>query len=575
MKKKTNVCIACLLAVGMTLNAYLPQLAGAKATASSAQTKTVVSVADGTSFEKPEYEFSGMSGYNAADVAEVIDKVQNYWVTNKYTSGWDWLTATYHLGALEAYQATGNIEYYNRTYDLAENYGWLVYNGDKSTVCDAICTAQVYCMLHSLTAEEDGSMDYKLEDAIDIFDYNYEYGMMDYSWVDEIYMAGFSLTYLSQVTGDDKYTKLDYDTYMYYRERFFDEESWLWFRDWQFVPETGSGWANLDGAEKVLWSRGNTWVYVTLAQRMLYMDRNDPAYETYKNDFLMMSEGLKNVRREDGIWNVNLGDASHKAGKEMTGTAGFLYGMCVGIDLGLLDADTYVPVVQKAYDTITTECIQESGLVGYCQPPAGSPSSYTTEEKLKNNTVSYGVGLTLMGLSRFMRLCSDYQAPTLTHESKAFDEDNAKLVVLDDDWYKGPMIVSTDSTIKAYTAYPYNGIENVVNGNWKSENSGASFRCYGLKSNDITVYVDFAETVTLEKIAMILNASYAYNYTIELSADGGDTWTTAAQTTDTTKVYKKQWTFEPTACNKARITFKYTTTDLLWVREILFYESEL
>ena len=89
------------------------------------------------------------------------------------------------------------------------------------------------------------------------------------------------------------------------------------------------------------------------------------------------------------------------------------------------------------------------------------------------------------------------------------------------------------------------------------------------------MYVDFAETVTLEKIAMILNASYAYNYTIELSADGGDTWTTAAQTTDTTKVYKKQWTFEPTACNKARITFKYTTTDLLWVREILFYESEL
>ena len=67
-------------------------------------------------------------------------------MTNKYTSGWDWLTATYHLGALEAYQATGNIEYYNRTYDLAENYGRLVYNGDKSTVCDAISTAQEYCI---------------------------------------------------------------------------------------------------------------------------------------------------------------------------------------------------------------------------------------------------------------------------------------------------------------------------------------------------------------------------------------------------------------------------------------------
>lgn len=566
--KKTNVLIASLLAAGLTFNVCAPQLYNVLA-ASAPQSMEIVSVEDGTKIGKTQTSYAGMSGYNANDVAAVIDKVQTYYTNNKYTTGWDWLTATYHLGNLEAYKATGNTKYYSQTYDIAEAYAWRVNGGIDTTYLDAVATSLVYCVLHDLAP-----MDYKLEGVKEILDYNCEYGMVDYSWVDEIYMAGLSHSYLSRVTGDSKYSEIDFGTYGYYRERFFDTESSLWFRDWQFVSGTGSNWANLDGSEKVLWSRGNTWVYVSLAQRMEYMDKNDPAYETYKNDFLLMSEGLKKVRRDDGIWNVNLGDPTHKPGKEMTGTAGFLYGMCLGIELGLLDAEEYIPVVQKAYDTIVSECIFDNGFVGYCQPPAGSPSSYTTEAEVKNNTVSYGVGLTMMGLSRFMRLCADYEEPDLQTPAEEFDESNARFAVLDEDWYKGVMIASTNAT-------PYsvanNGVENIVNGNWKSEEEGASFRGGGLSKGSVTVWVDFAEEVTLDKIAMVLNASFSYKYTVEIY-DGAD-WVTVADTTKSqpAKAYQQVWTFDPVPCRQIRITgYPYygNGNDVLWVRELLVYEAK-
>lgn len=569
MKKRTKTCISLALALGLSFNVCLPQFIGNASTQTKSAVNTLASSATNT-----VSEYTEMSAYKAEDVAAVIEKVQAYYTAKKYTTGWDWLTATYHLGNLEAYKATGETKYYEQTYDIAEAYAWEVYGGVETTYLDAVATSLVYCVLYDLAP-----MDYKLESVKEILDYNYDYGMVDYSWVDEIYMAGLSHSYLSKVTGDSKYSDIDFTTYQYYRERFFDEESWLWFRDWQFVPETGSVWANLDGAEKVLWSRGNTWVYVSLAQRMEYMDKNDPAYETYKNDFLMMSEGLKNVRRDDGIWNVNLGDASHKPGKEMTGTAGFLYGMCLGIELGLLDPEVYIPVVQKAYDTIVSECIFEydgmDGFVGYCQPPAGSPSSYTTEEEVKTKTVSYGVGLTMMGLSRFMRLCSDYETPDLQTSALEFNAQNARLAVLDDGWYKGTMIATTTAT--EYTTKPYNGVENIINGNWKSEEEGASFRGCGLVTNgSVEVSVYFPNAVTLDKIVMILNASYSYKYKIEIY--NGTTWTTVADTTTSqpAKTYLQEWNFTPVLCKQIRLTgypyYSHATNDVFWVREMLVYE---
>ena len=64
-----------------------------------------------------------------------------------------------------------------------------------------------------------------------------------------------------------------------------------------------------------------------------------------------MSEALKNCQRpEDGLWNPSLVSYADFGGKEMSGTALFLYGMAWGIQKGYLKSTIYKPVCDKAWE---------------------------------------------------------------------------------------------------------------------------------------------------------------------------------------------------------------------------------
>ena len=57
-----------------------------------------------------------------------------------------------------------------------------------------------------------------------------------------------------------------------------------------------------------------------------------------------MSAALLSCQRKDGFWNVSLHDASNYGGRELTGTALFVYGMAWGVRHDYLNKDTYLPV---------------------------------------------------------------------------------------------------------------------------------------------------------------------------------------------------------------------------------------
>ena len=68
-----------------------------------------------------------------------------------------------------------------------------------------------------------------------------------------------------------------------------------------------------------------------------------------------MSEALKNCQRpEDGLWNPSLVSYADFGGKEMSGTALFLYGMAWGIQKGYLKSTIYKPVCDKAWEVWCT-----------------------------------------------------------------------------------------------------------------------------------------------------------------------------------------------------------------------------
>ena len=123
-----------------------------------------------------------------------------------------------------------------------------------------------------------------------------------------------------------------------------------------------------------------------------------------KKDFLLMSEALLKCQREDGLWNPSLVSSNYE-GKELTGTALFLYGMAWGIQNKLLKDKQYRPACDRAWTAIVRDCIHRDGFLGWVQgtgkdPSAGQPLSYTKVPDFED----YGTGCFLLGAAEYYKL---------------------------------------------------------------------------------------------------------------------------------------------------------------------------
>ena len=92
-------------------------------------------------------------------------------------------------------------------------------------------------------------------------------------------------------------------------------------------------------------------------------------------------------------------------GKEVTGTALFVYGMAWGINNGILKRDEYLPVVAKAWNAMAKEAVHKNGFLGYVQgtgkePKDGQPVGYATKPDFED----YGVGCFLLAGSEVYKL---------------------------------------------------------------------------------------------------------------------------------------------------------------------------
>ena len=130
----------------------------------------------------------------------------------------------------------------------------------------------------------------------------------------------------------------------------------LWWRDADFVPPYKE-----PNGKNCYWSRGNGWVYAALARVMTEIPEKEVHYQAYLEDFKSMSEALVKCQRLDGFWNVSLHCVENFGGKEVTGTALFVYGMAWGVRNGILDAKKYMPVIAKAWNAMVNDCVHKDG----------------------------------------------------------------------------------------------------------------------------------------------------------------------------------------------------------------------
>lgn len=341
----------------------------------------------------------------------------------------DWKDSVYYSGLYDATITTGELEGYYLLRNISVRNNYTINKGNYTPHADHYQVGETYMGLNDMKPS-----DYKTESAKanavhnltrsgdtrtpndQAGDRSRDWSHMGYWWCDAIYMGMNTFTILDRTEGDHDYVEKANDAYTYSKGNLYNEEYDLWHRDSTQLSLKANETDDDGNKIPAFWSRGNAWVFAALAKQLLYLDseKYTDIYQSYKEDYLKMAESISRYQRDDGTWNASIVDGTYYGGKEVTGTSGYIYAYCIGLSLGILDPETYFPIVKKAYDGIINHCvIGNTDQLGYMQTVGYQPHNYRDENYSRLITNEFGMGLFLLASSSLMRICSDYKAPEI------------------------------------------------------------------------------------------------------------------------------------------------------------------
>ena len=322
-------------------------------------------------------------------------------ITNRERPSNIWTRAVYYEGLMGLYEIDSNQTYYQYAVDWGTFHNWGFRSGNKTRNADDQCAGQTYIQLYLIDPKPE-----RIANIKECIDHVVEGEQNDdWSWIDAIQMGMPIFAQLGVIYNDEKYFDKMHQMYLFTRNEhgtkgLYNPKDGLWWRDKDFDPPYTE-----PNGEDCYWSRGNGWVIMALARVMEFMPDDHPYNKLYKKDFKAMAKALVKVQRPDGTWNVSLHDPTHFGGMELSGTAMFVYGMAWGINNGILPEKKYLPVVEKAWNAMVTECLHENGFLGYVQgtgkePKDGQPVNYDHVPDFED----YGLGAFLLAGKEMYRL---------------------------------------------------------------------------------------------------------------------------------------------------------------------------
>lgn len=200
-----------------------------------------------------------------------------------------------------------------------------------------------------------------------------------WTWCDALFMAPPLWAKLAKITGDKKYSDWMLKEYEASKQHLFDEDENLFYRDNSYIGE-------LDHGKKIFWARGNGWVFGGLT---LLMDEYEPGtkeHDYFKAIYLKMAKKLIEIQTPEGHWAMSLLNQEVYPTPETSGTSFFTFGLAWGVNNGILDAGTYQPHIEKAWNSLVGHITKE-GMLGYVQPIGAAPGKAFADQ-----TEVYGTG---------------------------------------------------------------------------------------------------------------------------------------------------------------------------------------
>jgi len=359
--------------------------------------------------------FSKPAQFNKSDKTEILKNLRlanayfvKKWpdtgksiVTNRERPSNIWTRGVYYEGLMSLYKIDKQQSYYEYAVSWGENHKWGLRNGIQTRNGDDQCCGQTYVDLYLIDKKEERIKDIKA--SIDLMLDSDKKD--DWWWIDALQMAMPVMAQLGVIYKDNRYFEKMYDLYNYTKtvhggNGLFNPKEGLWWRDKDFVPPYKT-----PGGKNCYWSRGNGWVVAAMVRVLDIMPKNAPHRAEYEQMLLTMLTALLPLQREDGYWNVSLSDPKDFGGKELTGTALFIYGMAWAVNKGLVKSKTYAPVIEKAWNAMTKECIHPNGFLGFVQgtgkePKDGQPVTHDSMPDFED----FGLGCFLLAGSEIYKM---------------------------------------------------------------------------------------------------------------------------------------------------------------------------
>jgi rhamnogalacturonyl hydrolase YesR len=311
-----------------------------------------------------------------------------------------WTRGVYYEGLMALYDIYPKEEYWKYSEDFCIFHEWGYRNGATTRNADDYCIGQTYIDMYRLC--ENPTWIRKVKSNLNMLVNTPQ--VDDWTWIDAIQMGMPVFAKLGNTLDEPSYWEKMWHMYEASRNTIggglYNEVECLWWRDADFVPPYKE-----PNGKNCYWSRGNGWVYAALVRVMNEIPEKEAHYASYLQDFKDMSEALEKCQRLDGFWNVSLHCVENFGGKELTGTALFVYGMAWGVRNGILDAKKYLPVIAKAWNAMVSDCVHRDGFLGYVQgtgkePKDGQPVTYDSVPDFED----YGVGCFLLAGTEVYKL---------------------------------------------------------------------------------------------------------------------------------------------------------------------------
>lgn len=307
-------------------------------------------------------------------------------------NGWSW--GTYTQGVQALYEQAGDQEFLTDGLTWGKSNAWGVSTEPDPNELEA---AKTYFDLNAI----DPTASLSAMDAVMAHDLT-SVPVSQYNYADALFVGLPDWTRWATRTGDSAYLdKLD-ALYEWTRDQggtsslckgkavptagLFDATQGLWYRDCTY-----DGVKDAKG-QPIFWSRGNGWVIAAMADVLKTLPAGSPYAATYASMLQTMAAHLAPLQGSDGLWRASLLDSALYPGPETSGTALITYALAYGIKAGILDSATYLPVVAKAWQGLTTISLQPSGFVTDCQAVGQAPAAAYTAKSPRTKQTATSAG---------------------------------------------------------------------------------------------------------------------------------------------------------------------------------------